>query len=146
MNKNIIYSGIILSLVFLLTKPAYSQVKFEQNPFEKADPYQYQSVRNEFWKQVEEMLLNKKYDEIIKLTTEEDLKKIKPNEKAEIYLAVAEAAVKTDHPYLAFMLTHEITKICGLFFTGSHSLCRCVRIWPNQRPDQCSDVRPTRFS
>ena len=103
-----------MSLVFLLTKPAYSQVKFEQNPFEKADPYQYQSVRNEFWKQVEEMLLNKKYDEIIKLTTEEDLKKIKPNEKAEIYLAVAEAAVKTDHPYLAFMLTHEITKIFPL--------------------------------
>ncbi len=91
-----------------------AQVKFEQNPFEKADPFQYQSARNDFWKQVDDFLTNKKYDEIIKLASDENIKKIKPNEKAEVYLAVAEAAVKTDHPYLAFILTHEITKIFPL--------------------------------
>ncbi len=100
--------------MFIMIAPAYSQVNFGQNPFEKADPYQYQSVRNEFWKQVDDLLVNKKYEEIIKLATAEEFKKIKLNEKAEVYLAVAEAAVRTDHPYLAFMLAHEITKIFPL--------------------------------
>ena len=91
-----------------------AQVKFEQNPFEKADPFQYQSARNEFWKQIEDMLQNKRYDEVLLFAGNENIKKIKPIEKAEVYLAVAEASVRTDHPYLAFILTHEITKIFPL--------------------------------
>lgn len=108
MNKSLIY------LVFCFVLTAQAQVKFEQNPFEKADPFQYQSARADFWKQVEDLLLNKKYEEIILLTSSENIKKMKPIEKAEVYLAVAEAAVRTDHPYLAFILTHEITKIFPL--------------------------------
>lgn len=99
--------------MFLL-RPAYPQVKFEQNPFEKADPFQYQSARNEFWKLVDRLLIDKKYEEIIKLASDENIKKLKPNEKAEVYLAVAEAAARTDHPFLAFILCHEITKIFPL--------------------------------
>lgn len=109
MNKLLIFSFVFLGFSIL-----NAQVKFEQNPFEKADPFQYQSARNEFWKQIDELLLDKKYEEIIILAANENIKKIKPIEKAEVYLAVAEAALKTDHPYLAFILTHEITKIFPL--------------------------------
>jgi hypothetical protein len=46
--------GAVVKLFFalLLTfsfKNVNAQVSFEQNPFEKADPFQYLSVRSDFW-------------------------------------------------------------------------------------------------
>lgn len=101
-------------LFLLLASVAHSQVSFEQNPFEKADPFQYQSIRNDFWKQIDDLMFKKDYDGVVRAAFNEDIKRIKPNEKAEVYLAVAEAAVKTDHFYLAFILCHEITNIFPL--------------------------------
>lgn len=101
-------------LLLILQSLAQAQVSFEQNPFEKSDPFQYQSARNEFWLNVEELIKSKKYNEVIQLASNENLKKLKTNEKAEVYLAVAEAAAKTDHPYLAFILCYEISKIFPL--------------------------------
>ena len=105
---------LVFVFVFLAISLLNAQVKFEQNPFEKADPFRYQSARNEFWKQVEDLLLNNQFEGVILLAGNENIKKIKSIEKAEVYLAVAEVAVRTDHPYLAFILTHEITKIFPL--------------------------------
>ena len=109
MNK-LIFSVLILFLANLGT----AQVSFEQNPFEKADPFQYQSVRNNFWQQVDNFLAKEEYENVINLAFGEEIKSLKPNEKAEVYLAIAEAANKTNHPYLAFVLSHEITKIFPL--------------------------------
>lgn len=112
MSKHVL-GGLFISLMLIL-QPVYSQVKFEQNPFEKADPFEYQSARNEFWKYVEDLLKAGNYDEVVKYASGENIKKIKPNEKAEVYLAVAEAAIQSEHPYLAFLLCYEITKIFPL--------------------------------
>src|SRR4051812_31503697 len=105
----------VVAVLFLFfTVPCYSQVKFEQNPFEKAEPFQYQALRSEFWQKTEKFSAEKQYEELIEFISEENIKTLKPNEKAEVYLAIAEVAVKTDHPYLAFILCHEITKIFPL--------------------------------
>ncbi len=102
----------VLLLLYII--PCYSQVKFEQNPFEKAEPFQYQALRGEFWRETETLSSTKQYNELIEYISEENIKTLKPNEKAEVFLAIAELAVKTDHPYLAFILCHEITKIFPL--------------------------------
>ena len=107
-------SRFLVSAILIFGFLAQAQVSFEQNPFEKADPFQYQSIRNDFWKQVSELIDKKDFDAVVSLAFSEDIKKLKSNEKAEVYLAVAEAAVKTDHFYLAFMLCHEITNIFPL--------------------------------
>lgn len=98
----------------LIAQPLWAQVSFEQNPFEKGEPFKYQPLRYEFWTQVDGLLADGKTGEVIRLVSGENFKKLKLNERAELYLAVAEAAVKADHPYLAFLLAHEITHIFPL--------------------------------
>lgn len=111
MAKKIIFGFLVLSVI--VTKVS-AQVTFEQNPFEKAESFKYIPIRGEYWSQIEEYLKNKKYEAIISYTASEPFAKLKNNEKAELYLAVAEAAVRADHPYLGFLLSYEITKVFPL--------------------------------
>ena len=105
---------IILFISFFALSSSYAQISVEQNPFEKADPFVYQSTRNDFWQVIQGHLNKNEYAKVIELASQEDIKALKPNEKAEVYLAVAEATSKSGHPYLAFLLAHEITKIFPL--------------------------------
>ena len=100
----------ILAFVF----KSSAQINFEQNPFEKGEPFEYQSVRNNFWKVIDSQLKQGQYDEAMAVIFNQEVKDMKPNEKAEVYLALAEVAVRTDHPYLATILAHEITHIFPL--------------------------------
>jgi hypothetical protein len=108
---NKILTFLIVICVFL---QASAQIKFEQNPFEKAEPFEYQSVRNSFWKEIDQQLKQGMFDEALALAFSQETKSLKLNEKAEVYLAVAEIAVRTGHPYIATMLAHEITHIFPL--------------------------------
>ena len=107
-------SKLILFFTFLYATTVAAQISVEQNPFEKADPFVYQSARNEFWKEVETYLKKEQTKELAALLSSQSVKGMKPNELAEVYLAVAEMAIQKSHPYIAFILAHEITKIFPL--------------------------------
>lgn len=110
--KSLINNLFIVLLLF--SSMAYGQIDFEKNPFEKEKPFEYIPLNKKFWDEYQLLKKDKNFNQINKLIVDQDINKLKANEKAEVYLAFAETAFDQNHPYISLVTIFEINKLFPL--------------------------------
>ena len=104
----------IFSVALVFSQDAFSQIEFEKNPFEKEKAFEYIPQNKSFWEEYLKLKADKKFDDINALINKQNIKTSKTNEKAEIYLAFADAAFEQNHPYVSLSAVFEINKLFPL--------------------------------
>lgn len=98
----------------LISVSSSAQIEFEKNPFEKDKPFEYVPLDTEFWTEYQQLKADKKYDDINSLIANKDLRKMKDNQKSEVYLAFADTAFDQGFPYISLVSIFEINKLFPL--------------------------------
>lgn len=128
------YKFIILVLchfVMIFSINASAQIEFEKNPFEKEKSFEYIPQNKNFWEEYQQLKANKKFDDMNTLISKQNLKTSKTNEKAEVYLAFADAAYEQNHPYVSLVAIFEINKIFPLSNQSIMSFFLVEKIFKN---------------
>ena len=107
-------SRVLFILLTIFCATAFSQIDFEKNPFEKEKPFEYIPLNKKFWDEYLLLKKDKNFEQINKLIVDQDVKKLKDNEKAEVYLAFAETAYEQNHPFISLVAVFEINRLFPL--------------------------------
>lgn len=106
--------NIIAAFLLFISTSSIAQIDFEKNPFEKEKPFEYMPLNKLFWGEYQKLKSEKNYEQINSLIASQNLKKLKDNEKAEIYLAFAETAFEQNHPFISLVAVFEINQLFPL--------------------------------